>query len=90
MYKCIRVKKLAIALANKDNTIAKPWIYLRRIRPHFDSNVYQRHIYYFILIYYQVVYICEIWKSTSLFAYIDTIYGLHLKGQTQMLSQNLI
>ena len=30
----------------------------------------------------------EICTPTSLLAYIDTIYGLHLKGQTQILSQN--
>jgi len=30
MYRYIRVKKLAIALASKDNTMAKPLIYLRR------------------------------------------------------------
>ena len=30
----------------------------------------------------------EIWTSTSFLVYIDNIYGLHLKGQTQILSQN--
>jgi len=39
-------KKLAFALASKDNTMAKPRIYLRRKRPHFGSDVYERHIYY--------------------------------------------
>jgi hypothetical protein len=61
IYRCIRVKKLATALASKDNTMAEPRIYLRRIRPHFGTDVYERHIYYiYILIYYQVVYICYI------------------------------
>ena len=32
----------------------------------------------------------EIWTPTSLLAYIDTIYGLHLKEQTHILSQNWI
>jgi hypothetical protein len=26
--------------------MAKPRIYLRRIKPHFGSEVYERHIYY--------------------------------------------
>jgi hypothetical protein len=30
----------------------------------------------------------EIWKPTSFLVCIDNIYGLHLKGQTQILSQN--
>ena len=52
---------MAIALAGKDNSMAKPRIYLRRIRPHFGTDVYERDIYYiYILIYYQVVYICYI------------------------------
>ena len=32
----------------------------------------------------------KIWTPTSLLAYIDTIYGLHLKGQRQIFSQNWI
>ena len=30
----------------------------------------------------------EIWTATSFLVYNDNIYGLHLKGQTQILSQN--
>jgi hypothetical protein len=31
----------------------------------------------------------EIWMATSFLVYIDNIYSLHLKGQTQIISQNL-
>jgi hypothetical protein len=59
-YWYIRVKKLAIALASKDNKMAKSRIYLRRNSEYYllGSDVYERHYIYIFLIYYQVVYIC--------------------------------